>query len=435
MINKIFISYRREDTSGYALAIYNELIKYFDKNQVFFDINSIQSGENFKNVIKQSISQSKLFIAVIGKNWFYKSNENDINTNENEDFVLYEVSEALKQNKIVIPVVIDQKNIPEKDSLPISIKEISNKNCFVINPMSSTIDIENLLSKIKMNVEKEIIVYDVDNFYKKLENSIKIVFSNFKNSIKSIKNSPEKSLSNIASRSNSNGMFNISNMLILCIAVNTLLSCILWYYYMEFSPLKTAFDSCFAIKQNNITDHFLYKSIFLLPLIYFSLSALLSAFFIIPQYFYITEVKEKSIKLNFKDSHLWAFYYTTMFSVILELIIFLCILAIIYFCNYSKAQFYLSIIFTYIPFIFTIVICTFILIITIYSTGYNIVYGSGIAVWSLAFFFIFPLFYIYQIRVVLIFIVDTIAYFFGIIYYFIIFIPYNLLKLLNVAKK
>jgi hypothetical protein len=67
--NKIFISYRRDDARAEALSIYQRLRRTFSKNQLFFDVDSIQRGRDFRQAIDQSISECKALLAVIGPRW------------------------------------------------------------------------------------------------------------------------------------------------------------------------------------------------------------------------------------------------------------------------------------------------------------------------------------------------------------------------------
>jgi hypothetical protein len=65
----IFISYRREDSGGYAQQLFESVSSYFGKSQVFMDIDSIEAGEDFTKVIHDRIEQCDVFIALIGRNW------------------------------------------------------------------------------------------------------------------------------------------------------------------------------------------------------------------------------------------------------------------------------------------------------------------------------------------------------------------------------
>ena len=41
-MSKIFISYRRDDSAGYAHAIYRELVQHFSKDRLFMDVDTVE---------------------------------------------------------------------------------------------------------------------------------------------------------------------------------------------------------------------------------------------------------------------------------------------------------------------------------------------------------------------------------------------------------
>jgi hypothetical protein len=47
MSGQIFISYRREDSSGWAGRLFDRLSNHFPSNQIFMDVDSMDLGENF----------------------------------------------------------------------------------------------------------------------------------------------------------------------------------------------------------------------------------------------------------------------------------------------------------------------------------------------------------------------------------------------------
>ena len=44
---QIFISYRRDDSAGYARALYDRLVQYFSKERVFMDVDGSRYPREF----------------------------------------------------------------------------------------------------------------------------------------------------------------------------------------------------------------------------------------------------------------------------------------------------------------------------------------------------------------------------------------------------
>ena len=51
---RIFISYRRSDSAGYAGRLYDYLKNYFGDERIFFDVDTIKPGTNFEQKLMMS---------------------------------------------------------------------------------------------------------------------------------------------------------------------------------------------------------------------------------------------------------------------------------------------------------------------------------------------------------------------------------------------
>ncbi len=70
---RIFISYRRDDSSGHAGRLYDHLTGHFGQGQVFMDVDAIQPGVHFVEVVQEAVSACDALIAVIGLEWLQVS--------------------------------------------------------------------------------------------------------------------------------------------------------------------------------------------------------------------------------------------------------------------------------------------------------------------------------------------------------------------------
>ena len=70
----IFISYRRDDASGYSRLLYDRLVREFGKDQVFMDVESIREpGTDFVDAINSNVGQCAVLLALIGRSWVSSS--------------------------------------------------------------------------------------------------------------------------------------------------------------------------------------------------------------------------------------------------------------------------------------------------------------------------------------------------------------------------
>ena len=61
----VFLSYRREESSGHAGRLYDRLIEHFGSNNIFMDIDTIDPDSDFIEVIENAISQCDILLVLI----------------------------------------------------------------------------------------------------------------------------------------------------------------------------------------------------------------------------------------------------------------------------------------------------------------------------------------------------------------------------------
>jgi formylglycine-generating enzyme required for sulfatase activity len=125
----IFISYRREDSIAYSGRLYDRLTAEFGKGQVFMDIDSMDPGSDFVDVIERTVAACDAVLVVIGKQWLSASDAQGRPRIENpEDFVRLEVGTALSRKVRVVPVLVGGAQMPRPDQLPAALAGLSRRN-------------------------------------------------------------------------------------------------------------------------------------------------------------------------------------------------------------------------------------------------------------------------------------------------------------------
>ena len=129
----VFISYRRDDTAGYAGRLYDALTAHFGKEHVFIDIDSIGAGQNFADVIERQIASCSVVIVLIGKAWLTSTDEHRARRLDNpHDFVRLEVASALRRKLPVIPVLVGGAKMPHPEDLPAPLAPLAYLNAIEI---------------------------------------------------------------------------------------------------------------------------------------------------------------------------------------------------------------------------------------------------------------------------------------------------------------
>jgi uncharacterized protein (TIGR02145 family) len=130
---KIFMCYRRSDSAASAGRIYDRLEEKYGEERVFKDVDDIQPGEIFTEVIKNAIEKSTVFLVIIGRYFTQKSGTKKNRLFNEDDYVRLEIEYALKSEKLIIPVFVDGAQMPDKKELPESLHHIINIHGFTFH--------------------------------------------------------------------------------------------------------------------------------------------------------------------------------------------------------------------------------------------------------------------------------------------------------------
>ncbi len=127
--NKVFISYRRDDSAEVTGRIYDALVEAFGLDVVFKDIENIPYGIDFRDNLQEAVAKCTLLIAVIGDKWLTITNSKGIRRLDDPgDFVRIEIEHALDRKIPVIPLLVKGASMPSEASLPDAIKRLAYRN-------------------------------------------------------------------------------------------------------------------------------------------------------------------------------------------------------------------------------------------------------------------------------------------------------------------
>jgi len=129
--SKVFISYRRDDTRHVAGRVYDWLAGRLPKKEIFFDVDTVPIGINFKTNISDALSRSAVMLVLVGEKWVnpnWRRSRWLFGSKPKEDFVQVEIESALELGVPIVPLLVDEVSMPGVDSLPNSIAEFASVN-------------------------------------------------------------------------------------------------------------------------------------------------------------------------------------------------------------------------------------------------------------------------------------------------------------------
>jgi TIR domain len=150
MTAKVFISYRRDDSAGYAGRVRDRLERELGRKLLFMDVDGIPLGTNFSKVLHEEVAKCGVLLAVIGPNWSdARDGEGNRRLDDPNDFVRLEVAAALHRDIPVIPILLDGSRIPKASELPDDLKELASRNGLDVRHASFHQDMDRLIGSLK----------------------------------------------------------------------------------------------------------------------------------------------------------------------------------------------------------------------------------------------------------------------------------------------
>jgi TIR domain len=147
---RIFISYRRAETAGYAGWLYDRLASHFSRDQIFKDIDSIDLGDDFVEKITTAVGSCDVLLALIGDRWLTITGQDGRRRlDDPDDLVRLEIEAALARNVRVIPIVVEGARMPRADELPPSLAKLAHRQALELSPSRFNADTSRLLKVLE----------------------------------------------------------------------------------------------------------------------------------------------------------------------------------------------------------------------------------------------------------------------------------------------
>lgn len=155
MAGKILINYRRGDNSGYAGRLYDHLQDKFEPQQIFRDVDSIAPGLDLVRELNERVAECDVLLAVIGNDWIGARNAaGGRRLDDPDDFVRIEIAAALRQDKQVIPVLVDGAQMPRADELPEQLRPLARRNAVRLTSERFRADTQGLVKALQQAFEE-----------------------------------------------------------------------------------------------------------------------------------------------------------------------------------------------------------------------------------------------------------------------------------------
>lgn len=153
---RIFLSYRRDDSAGHTGRLYDRLKDLLGAERIFMDIEGIAPGADFARVIEARIQAADVVLVVMGPAWLTAVNAaGERRLEQADDFVRMEIATALRHGKRVIPVLVAGASLPAVAALPQPLHALLQANAYVVSDAHFERDVDSLVERLALTSDLE----------------------------------------------------------------------------------------------------------------------------------------------------------------------------------------------------------------------------------------------------------------------------------------
>lgn len=160
---RLFLSYRRDDSAGFAGRLADALEEKFGVGSVFRDVDDIQPGEDFIHAIEDHLREVDAVLVMIGPHFLEASADGLRRLGGKGDFVSMEIQAALASGKPLIPLLVGGAAMPVELDLPDTITALARRQAVVLSDGNWRNDVERLVATLRALLPRQGAQVEVSN--------------------------------------------------------------------------------------------------------------------------------------------------------------------------------------------------------------------------------------------------------------------------------
>jgi hypothetical protein len=147
----VFISYRRDDSAGWAGRLGDDLADRVGAERIFRDVK-IPAGVDYEQHIERVLDGCQVVIVVIGPRWATATATDATQTprlHHPDDLLRKEIERALQRSDVeVIPVLVQRAQMPDPRTLPEGLRALTRLQAFELSDARWVRDMEELVEQV-----------------------------------------------------------------------------------------------------------------------------------------------------------------------------------------------------------------------------------------------------------------------------------------------
>lgn len=146
----VFLSYRRNDSGGWAGRLRDHLALRYGEDGVWQDVDDLTVGSDYLPQILEQIAAADAVLIVIGPHWLdQRTEDGKARLASPKDVLRIEIVHALKRKTAVIPTLVGGATMPRASDLPRSVAPLVKRNGIAIVDADWARSIQLLFEKLQ----------------------------------------------------------------------------------------------------------------------------------------------------------------------------------------------------------------------------------------------------------------------------------------------
>jgi hypothetical protein len=148
---RIFISYRRADSGGWARSLHDNIDERLGPGHVFRDV-AMEGGVDFHEHVESLLDRCDVLLAIIGKSWASITDAHGRRRLDDPgDLVRREIARALERPDVeVIPVLVDGARMPAEHDLPPDLAPLARRQACELTDARWDYDVDTLTNRLRV---------------------------------------------------------------------------------------------------------------------------------------------------------------------------------------------------------------------------------------------------------------------------------------------
>ncbi|WP_344652756.1 toll/interleukin-1 receptor domain-containing protein [Cryptosporangium japonicum] len=146
----IFINYRTDDDGFAAALVDKRLCDLYGPDQVFRDCRSLRAGDDFSPELWHRLLTSDVVLVLIGRQWLTLTTDAGQRRIDNpDDYVRREIVEALDRGKAVVPILLNDAELPLAGEIPVDVRPLISRQFVRLRVRYAEMDLDHLFAELE----------------------------------------------------------------------------------------------------------------------------------------------------------------------------------------------------------------------------------------------------------------------------------------------